>query len=149
MRCGDTRAPRSTRGWDEFLWFVKGANAVAVAAAVLDFPEQRRADLWSGVGLAVACAGGAGADDIEALIKASDPHRTALGQGAAFAAKARERAGNLAQHTELACRMICRLDAAAAAATTDRALPAVARNDSGEAYGSWRAEIRRSLEGRH
>jgi hypothetical protein len=137
------------QGLGRVLWFVKGAEAAAVAAAVSDFPEQRRADLWSGIGLAVAYAGGADADGLEGLIKASGPHRACLGQGAAFAAKARERAGNPAQHTELACQTICGMAAVSAAAITDHALPTVGRDDSGEAYEFWRAEIRRRLEAQY
>ena len=137
------------QGLGRVLWFVKGADAAGAAAAVSDFPDERRADLWSGIGLAVAYAGGADADGLQALIKAAGPHRAALGQGAAFAAKARERAGNPARHTELACQTICGMAAVSAAAITDHALPTVGRNDNGEAYEFWRAEIRCRLEARY
>jgi hypothetical protein len=148
------RSPKALRGYarnvfdqglGRALWFVKGADPPAVAAAVLDFPEQRRADLWSGIGLACTYAGGVDADGLNALTAASGTHHACLGQGAAFAAKARERAGNPAPHTELACQTICGMGAAAVAAIADQTLPAVTRVDCGEAYRRWRFEISRRL----
>ena len=134
------------QGLGRALWFVKGADVAAVAAATANFPEQRRADLWSGIGLAAGYAGGADADGLEALTAASSSYRPCLGQGAAFAAKARERAGNSAPHVELACQTMCGMSAVSAAAITDQALPTASRDDSGEAYELWRTKIRRRLE---
>ena len=133
------------QGLGRSIWFAKGADIRAVAATALSFPEPRRADLWSGIGLAATYAGGVEADDLSALAAASGPYRTHLGQGGAFAAKARERAGNPAPHTELACRTLCGMSAAAAASITDQALPAVGPGDRGEAYQAWRAEIRQRI----
>ncbi len=149
------RRPRSLLGYElnafdqglgRSLWFVKGANVRAATTTVTSFPEPRRPDLWSGLGLAVAYAGGADADDIDALIAASGSHRASVAQGVAFAAKARERAGNLTPHTEFACQTICAMSAGAAAAATDDALPVIGHEDGGKAYERWRAEIRRRLE---
>jgi hypothetical protein len=134
------------QGLGRALWFVKGADIAAVAAATSNFPEQRRADLWSGIGLAAAYAGGADADGLEALTAASSSYRPCLGQGAAFAAKARERAGNSAPHVELACQTMCGMSAVSAAAITDQALPTASHDDSGEAYEFWRTKIRHRLE---
>ncbi len=46
------------QGLGRSLWFVEGADAAHIAAAISAFPQSRRADLWSGVGLASAYAGG-------------------------------------------------------------------------------------------
>jgi hypothetical protein len=147
------RRPRSLPGGREnvfdqglgrALWFVKGADVGAIAATVAAFPPARRADLWSGVGLAAAYAGGVEDDDLSALAAAGGEHRLELGQGAAFAAKARERAGNPAPHTERACRVFCGLGSAEAAAITDHALDRLDPADGG-AYARWRAEIRRQI----
>ena len=133
------------QGLGRALWFVKGADIAGVTAAVRAFPQHRRADLWSGVGLAVAYAGGVGAEELAALFSAAGPYRLELGQGAAFAAKAREGAGNPADHTEDACRVFCRHDAAKAAAITDLALEGLDVTDSAAAYAAWRANIRQRL----
>jgi hypothetical protein len=133
------------QGLGRALWFARGADIAAVAATAAGFPEPRRADLWSGIGLAATYAGGVEADDLRVLAAASGPYRAHLGQGAAFAAKTRERASNPAPHTELACQVFVGLSAAVAAAVTDQALPAVGPGDRGEAYQAWRAEIRRQI----
>jgi hypothetical protein len=151
------RVPRILRGharavFDQGLgraiWFASGARGDAAAAQVNKFPSARQPDLWAGVGLAAAYAGGADASELAALKQAAGPHQSHLAQGAAFAAKARERAANPTPHTDLACRTFCGLDATTAAAITDQALPAIAADDRGEAYQAWRAEIRR-LFGAH
>jgi len=136
------------QGLGRALWFAKGAEVHAVAAAASGFPEARGPDLWSGIGLAATYAGGVDADDLRALAAAAGPHRPDLGQGAAFAAKARQRAGNPTPHTELACWTFCGMSATAAAAITDQALPSVAPGDRGEAYQAWRADIRRRIGAR-
>ena len=69
-----------------------------------------------------------------------------LGQGAAFAAKARDKAGNPAPHTAKACLVLCGMRAEEAAALTDRALALVPAEDCEEPrYERWRREIRRQL----
>jgi enediyne biosynthesis protein E3 len=145
------RRPRGLRGYaanafDQGLgravWFVKGAEIDAVVDALHAFPQERRSDLWSGVGLAAAYAGGIGEEDLIALYSVARAFRLELGQGAAFAAKARERSGNPAEHTERACRVFCGLNAAAAAAITDLALDGLNLSDPGRAYAAWRAGIR-------
>ncbi len=46
------------QGLGRSLWFVKGANIHAIEEAIAQFQPQRRADLWSGIGLACGYAGG-------------------------------------------------------------------------------------------
>ena len=102
------------QGLGRSIWFVKGADVAAVASAIDGFPSTRRDDLWSGVGLACAYAGGCERAAIESLRAAADGHLPSLAQGVAFAAKTRQRAANLNPHTEIVCRLIwweyCRRD---------------------------------------
>ena len=62
---------------------------------------------------------------------------SALAQGAAFAAKARQLAGNEAAHTEEACAVLAGINAEQAATLCDRALAQVNRNSSSP-YQQWR-----------
>jgi hypothetical protein len=134
------------RGFDHglgrSLWFVDGADVRLIPRTIGAFPAGRRADLWSGVGLACGYAGGRGRADLEALRRAAEPYVPELAQGVAFAAEARERVGNPAEHTELAAQVICGASAAAAAAVTEetgRNLPA---DGAGEpAFEVWRQRI--------
>jgi len=101
------------RGFDQgvgrCLWFVKGADVACIAATIATFPAARRPDLWSGVGLACGYAGGVERQVIEALAHAAGPYQAQLAQGVVFAAGTRQRAGNPAAHTDLACQVICHM----------------------------------------
>jgi hypothetical protein len=133
------------QGLGRSLWFVQGAAVDRIARAIGALEPARHPDLWSGVGLACAYAGGAGPEAAQALRRAAGPWWTHVAQGAAFAAKARQRAGNPAPHTDLACRILCGCPAEAAADITDRALPAVADPRGDEpAIEAWRSAIRRA-----
>ncbi len=127
-------APRAfDQGLGRSLWFVDGSDAGRIAATVAAFAPERRADLWSGVGLACAYAGGADRSAIETLREAAGPHRPHLAQGAAFAAKARQRACNPQDHTDCACGVLCGMSADEAAVVTDGGAggPAARRGDAG------------------
>ncbi|HEX8362733.1 MAG TPA: DUF1702 family protein [Longimicrobium sp.] len=129
------------QGLGRSLWFVNGADPARVAQAIARFALHRRADLWSGAGLACAYAGPWRRGAAEALARAAGPHQAALAQGAAFAAGARRRAGNPAPHTDLACNALCGLDSEAAAAVTDEALHGLCPRGALPAYETWRLRI--------
>ncbi len=134
------------RAWDQglgrALWFVECAGVAGVTASIERFDAARHADLWSGVGLAAAYAGGADDAALENLRRAAGEHRSALAQGAAFAAQARERAGNATPHTERACLTLCGLGAKAAAQCTDEAFRDLPPDGSEPAYEAWRGRLR-------
>jgi hypothetical protein len=129
------------QGLGRSLWFVAGADPETIAGCIKAFPEPRLGDLWSGIGLACAYAGGADAQEIERIRLAAGEYSWHLAQGAIFAAKTRERAGNRALHTELACRLLCGLPPGQAAAIADRMLP-LATDGPEPAYEDWRRRIR-------
>jgi hypothetical protein len=130
------------QGLGRSLWFVEGAEVARIAATIARFPAPRHADLWSGVGLACAYAGGVTAWVIEDLVAAAGFFRPHLAQGVAFAAKARRRAGNPAEQTEMASRIVCELSAEEAARRTDVALDGLTDIDDLPAYEVWRGRIR-------
>lgn len=133
------------QGLGRSIWFVKGANVPAVVSAINAFPSARRDDLWSGVGLACAYAGGCGRGAIESLRVATNGHLPALAQGVAFAAKTRHRAGNLNPHTETICRLICGRSAGDTAAITDAALEDLREAGGLPAYEVWRRRIQNKI----
>ena len=94
--------------------------------------------------MAAAYAGGMDANELHLLAKLSGTNICWLGQGATFAAKARERAGNMAAHTDSACMLFLGLSATDAALITDQAL--LKSEGSGlEQYKSWRNAIHLTL----
>ena len=134
------------QGLGRSMWFSQGGDPKRLAAVVSGFPVQRQDDLWSGVGLAATYAGGVDRDLLEDLQGRAAEHAPQLAQGAAFAAKARLRAGNFVPHTELACDVFCGMPAEDAAAITDDCLRELPADGTESAYQVWRTRIRRRLE---
>ena len=134
------------QGLGRSLWFVEGAEPARIARTIAGFDADRMADLWAGVGLAAAYAGGVQESDVRALRSASGRFAPDLAQGAVFAAEARHRAGNPAPHTSIACAILCSLsaeDAARIAVLARRGLePSVGFPD----YEIWRRRIRDQFE---
>ncbi len=139
-------SPYARRAFDQglgrSLWFVRGAEVARVVAALEGFPQGRQGDLWSGLGLASAYAGGVPETELTALCNLAGPYLPQLAQGVAFAAKARELAGNPTGHTEAASRIICGLSAREAAAVTDETLQKLPTDEQGQpTYEHWRLAI--------
>lgn len=136
------------QGLGRSLWFVRGADIDYLKFTIDTFPESQRADLWSGIGLACAYAGGLSDADLQRLPQVAGRFRAQLAQGAAFAAKARQLAGFTPQHTISACWALCRQSVAEAAQLTDSALekvmvsrPDESVQENAPLYQQWRAEI--------
>jgi len=135
------------QGLGRSLWFVEGGDVARIPAAIAAFPADRRADLWSGVGLACAYAGGVDAESIRQLRAHAGDYLPQVAQGVAFAAKARSRAGNPAEHTDLACRIIGSVSADEAAAITDHALADLPGDGAEPAYEVWRQRVQLTFAG--
>lgn len=130
------------QGLGRSLWFVECADAARIGGTVGSFERERQADLWSGVGLAAAYAGGVSRQELEALTEASREFREHVAQGVAFAARARQRAGNLHAAAMLATDVLCGIDAAAAAGIAEEAAQGLRGDGSYETYEQWRGRIR-------
>jgi hypothetical protein len=132
------------QGLGRSLWFIGGADSEQISKLLAAFPASRLPDLWSGVGLACAYAGGADPAQVSSLRDASGKYFQHLAQGVVFAVKARERAGNIAPHTEVACRTLCALSVEDAARIADATLPGALEAATAEcpAYEIWRGRIR-------
>ncbi|WP_394350434.1 DUF1702 family protein [Nocardiopsis quinghaiensis] len=145
-RTGD--GPYALRAADQgigrALWFVAGTDADRVAALVESFPEDRRPDLYAGVGLAATYAGGADEEELHRLRGHAGDHRHHLAQGSAFAAEARIRADLLAPHTETGARVLCGMDAEKAARFSRDLRPDASGPEPDPArprYEVWRASL--------
>jgi hypothetical protein len=129
------------QGFGRCLWFVEGAEAGRIARTIDGFAPERRGDLWSGVGLASVYAGEVSEAELHTLRDAAGAFAPQLAQGAAFAAKARQRAGNLKPYHDLACGVLCGLTAADAAQVSDEALENLPADGAQPAYEIWRQRI--------
>jgi hypothetical protein len=129
------------QGIGRALWFVGGTDVEVVCRLVDGFAPGRRADLYSGVGLAATYAGGADADELTRLWRHAGRYRGQVAQGSAFAAQARVRAGLVVPHNELATEIFCGMSTRDAALVTEKAGEGLADSDALPAYEIWRQRI--------
>jgi hypothetical protein len=133
------------QGLGRSLWFSCGARPGAISSAIQQFPPARHADLWSGIGLACAYAGGAPDDDLVSLLTFSGAFRPALAQGVAFAAEARLRARDVAPWTAAACARICFCSVEDAALRTRRTRESLPLRSNVHVYEVWRSILQASF----
>ena len=126
------------RSW----WFVNGGNPELVARTIAALPAERRPDMWTGVGLAATYAGLANESILRGLRRFAGPCWPHLAQGVAFAAKARQRAGNATDYTDFAAKTLCDLSAVAAARLCDSTVENLPTNADEPAYEIWRQRVR-------
>ena len=133
--------PIFRQGVGRSLCFVYGMDADRVAKAIGRFPPSSQADLWSGVGLAMAYAGGLSAADVGHLLQTAGGDAAAVAQGVAFAAKARQRAGFIPEHTQLVCQTVWRQSVEDVSKLTDAKLAQLPLSTMTAAYALWRERI--------
>jgi len=91
------------------LWWVKGASPLLIRQAIDRFREPRRGELWHGVGIACAYAGGVGEEDLIGLLELSGPYQKDFLSGVPFAARMRQKGENPSQSTDLACSLFLKM----------------------------------------
>ena len=129
------------QGFGRSLWFVNGGNIELIAQTLANFSPDRQSDLWSGIGLAATYAGIVSEASLVALREKSGSFQPRLAQGAAFAAKARQRAGNMTDYTGRAAKILCGMSAEEAARLTDEALENLPADSDAPAYEIWRRRV--------
>ncbi len=137
------------QGLGRSFWFVNGGNPDLIIRTIDAFPAERQSDLWSGLGLAATYAGFASPEGLKALREGAGNHRACLAQGAAFASKARQRAGNLTDYTDLASQTFCGMPALEAARLCDATLENLTQTGDVPAYEVWRQRIQRHFSQIH
>ncbi len=145
----DYSADYSLRALDQGIgrasWFVAGTDPEQLVRLLDAFPADRRPDLYAGAGLAVTYAGGASEQELTWLTEAAAAHRLDLAQGAAFGAAARQRAGLVMPHNELATRLLCGMTVSEATRVTDEARSGLPEDGALPAYEIWRGRIRKAF----
>jgi hypothetical protein len=129
------------QGLGRSFWFVNGGDIEVIAQTIANFSSHRRSDLWSGIGLAATYAGMINESSLLELRVKSGPFSPQLAQGAAFAAKARQRAGNLTDYTNLATGIFCGTSALDAARLCDQTVENLPGDADWPAFEIWRQRI--------
>ena len=104
--------------------------------------------MWSGVGLAATYAGTTSERSLVELRVISGSYSPQLAQGAAFAAKARQRAGNVTDYTDLATGIFCGISALDAARLCDQTLENLPEQADWPAFEIWRQRIQNHFASR-
>lgn len=106
--------PLGRRAFDQgigrSIWLIGVADPTFVSNLISEFPPERRADLWSGVGLMVGYWGAADNTDMRKFRQFSGKWRPHLQQGVALATHVRVEAQSVPDYTEGACEVICDAD---------------------------------------
>jgi enediyne biosynthesis protein E3 len=126
-------------------WFVCGTDPTRVADIFDGFPAGRRADLYSGAGLAATYAGGVDEAELRVYRQRGEAYLPGIAQASAFAATARVRAGLVTPHTELAARMLAGTSPENAARICDENLLQAFPSGEVPAFEVWRQRIASSL----
>jgi enediyne biosynthesis protein E3 len=128
-------------GLGRSIWFTSSTNVERVAKVIAGFPETRRADLWSGVGLACGYTGGVNEGAIETLKKLVGGYRYHLAMGVAIAANARHTVGNPSNYVKLACEILCGISSEEASHMVDVARENLPPDGVEPAYEVWRRRL--------
>ena len=138
--------PVFRQGVGRSLSFVLGMDGDRIAQAISRFPSSHQADVWSGVGLALAYAGGLSGQEVGRLLSHAAKNGAALAQGVAFAAKARQRGGYVPEHTQLVCELVWRQTVECVAEITDVTLNELPLASKLSAYAHWQERIRQRFD---
>lgn len=154
----DTRFPRwlgdrapllrtVDQGIGRAAWFVAG-GLVDRAIELLDaFEPNRRGDLWGGIGIATAFAGGVGGDELSALWEAAGEFQPQVATGAALVAKVRQQTDSVTPHNETAMQIYCGRTVSEAVAVLEEAALALPTDGTCATYQLWRDNLGKVLTG--
>ncbi len=95
-------------GLGRSLWWSQGAEPSRIARIIAAFPEARRPEMWTGIGVAAAYAGGASDGDgaLLALRDLAGPYRADFFSGVPFATRMRQKGRNPSPVTDRACELL-------------------------------------------
>ena len=128
-------------------WFVFGGQPKKIFSAFQKFAPQYQGDLWAGIGLAMAYAGGVSAEVLMELQDLAKAFEAELAQGITFAAKTRLLANNMMPHTILAAEIFTGKDVETIAQIADEeAIKLGDFNLLERPYQTWRKNIMKNLQ---
>lgn len=130
------------QGVGRALWFVAGGSTASAIRLILGFPYERRSDLWSGLGLAMAYAGPAGQTEAAAALAAADRDAASFAQGVAFACEAHALGLHAPIHADVLARSIWDLSASELAGLVRDARAGLSATPSDPPqYQNWRDSV--------
>jgi hypothetical protein len=107
--------PMYDQGIGRSIWYTQKAEIHKIRSKIETFASSRHADLWRGVGIAVAYVGGCDNADLKTLLKYASANCFQLACGAALAARSRTMANTMTEDTNRCARLWFALTADATA----------------------------------
>ena len=92
--------PIYDQGVGRSLWYTCNADINKIRSKIESFPQNRQADLWRGIGCAVAYVGGYDENTLITLLEYAGINRIQLACGAALAARSRREANTITTDTD-------------------------------------------------
>jgi hypothetical protein len=97
--------PMYYQGVGRCIWYTQKADIHKICSKIESFAADRHADLWRGVGIAVAYVGGCDDADLKILLQYAAANGLQLACGAALAAKSRMMANTMTADTDRCSRL--------------------------------------------
>jgi hypothetical protein len=137
-------------------WWTFGAAPDRIAAAIARYPADAQGEMWCGIGVAAAYAGGIEARALLDLHRRAGAWSGDFLSGLPFAARMRQKGGNPSAWTDLACTALLGMTAEAAAdhlaATVDRLIAEMHGQDIAlreDGYARLRDRLRHWIDARN
>ena len=121
--------PMYDQGIGRSIWYTEKTDIHKICSTIETFAPDRHADLWRGVGIAVAYVGGCNDADLKTLLQYAATNGFQLACGAALAARSRTMANTMTADTNSCSRLWFALTAVDAAIANE------------DAYCKWIKEI--------
>lgn len=100
-----TAMPMYYQGVGRSIWYTEKADIHTIHSKIETFAAEKQADLWRGVGIAVAYVGGCTDADLKTLFQYAGTNGSQLAHGAALAAGSRTKAGTMTPDTDHCSRL--------------------------------------------
>lgn len=107
--------PMYNQGIGRSIWYTEKADINKICSTIETFAADRHADLWRGVGIAVAYVGGCDDANLKTLLQYAASNGFQLACGAALAARSRTMANTMTEDTDRCSRLWFSLTADTAA----------------------------------
>ncbi|MET0446614.1 MAG: DUF1702 family protein [Pseudorhodoplanes sp.] len=137
-------------------WWTLGAAPDRIAAAIARYPAEAQGEMWCGIGVAAAYAGGIEAPTLLDLHRRAGPWSSDFLSGLPLAARMRQKGGNPSAWTDIACTALLGMTAEAAAdhlaGTVDAVIAELHGQDirlREDGYARLRDRLRHWIDARH
>lgn len=136
LNLADTTASAALdQGIGRGTWYLNKGDFKATQEMIAGFQPERHADLYRGLGIAIAYVGGGTEEQLQQIITAGGGFKNELATGAAMALISRYKAGYLTPDAELTCQVFSGKSAAEIVAIDSRIKAAI--TESNNPYEKW------------